>query len=291
MAEDCRLDSYWVIDHILTAADRYRYPVLEPLSTLAALAASTKRIRLGTSILILPLRDPLLTAKQLATMDVISGGRITTGVAAGWAREEYDASGIPFETRGRRFNEQLRIIKALWTGDEVSFKGEFFSFSDITIDPKPLQKPHIPLWIGAEDVTLNGPFERIARFGDGWIGVTSPKHYAEGLDKIAHFARKIGRDPSTMEMANFTYTMVDKDRESARRKGLRALAEVHSTPIMPNVEKLLVAGSPEEVAKKIENQIRAGVRYVIFNVVTRDESLISTIADDVIPKISLDVGT
>ncbi len=290
LAETCGLDSYWVIDHLLTAADRYRHPVFEPLTLLTALAARTGRIRLGTSILILPLRVPVLTAKQLATMDALSGGRIIVGAAAGWAKEEFDASGIPFEARGKRFDEQLAVMKKLWTEDDVTFTGDYFSFSNVTIDPKPWQKPHIPLWIGAENVAINAPFRRIARFGDGWLGVTSPRHYVEGLSKIATFARSVGRDPSTIEHANFTYTMVDDDGEAARRKGLQTLAGIHSEPIMQNVQKLLVAGSPSEVVKKIENQIRAGVRYVILNLVTSDPDVITLVAEKVIPNIDVDIA-
>lgn len=290
LAEKCGLDSYWVIDHLLTATGRYRNPVLEPLTLLTALSARTQRIRLGTSILILPLRDPVVTAKQLATMDVLSGGRIIVGAAAGWAKEEFDASGIPFESRGKRFDEQLTVIKKLWTEDDVTFTGDHFSLSKVTVDPKPVQRPHMPIWIGAENVAINAPFRRVAQFGDGWLGVTSPRHYGEGLSKIATFAGTFGRDPSTIEHANFTYTMVDEDSETARRKGLQALAKIHSEPIMENVQKLLVAGSPSEVADKIENQIRAGVRYIILNLVTSDPDVIALVAEKVIPNVDIDVA-
>jgi probable F420-dependent oxidoreductase len=285
LAEASGFDSYWVIDHLLTAQDRYKLPVFEPLTLLSFLLARTTKIRLGTSILIMPLRDPLLLAKVLATLDAFSGGRVTLGAAAGWCKEEFDASGISFTDRGKIFNEQLAIVKRLWTEDNVSFRGDFFSFSNVTINPKPIQKPHIPIWIGAENIDLNAPLRRIASFGDGWLGVTSPRHYARGLEKISKLAISMGRDPSEIQRVNFTYVMTDENSRVAKEKAKKVVQMVHSPRIMPNVERLLVVGNPVEVAGKIKNQIKAGVQYVILNVLSEDPNMISFFSDQVLPLI------
>lgn len=285
LAEENGFDSYWVIDHLLTAQDRYRLPVVEPLTLIASLLARTSIIRIGTSILIVPLRDPILLAKELASLDSISGGRVILGAAAGWCKEEFDACGISFSDRGKIFNEQIVILKRLWTENNVSFNGEFFSFSNVTIDPRPAQKPHIPIWVGAENLVLDAPLRRVATLSDGWIGVTSPRHYEEGLQKISRLARNAGRDPSKLQRANFTYIMVDEDSAVAREKAEKVMRKVHSPTIMPNIEKLLVAGNPEEVARKIRNQIKAGVRYVILNILSDDPKIIPLISQEILPKV------
>ena len=285
LSEECHLDSYWVIDHLLTALDRYRLPVLEPLILLSVLSARTTSIRMGTSILIMPLRNPILLAKELATLDVLSSGRLTLGAAAGWCKEEFDVCGIPFHKRGKMFDEQLAILKRLWAEDNLTYKGNFFSFSNVTIEPKPVQKPGLPIWVGAEDLTLEAPLKRIVTLGDGWLGVTSPRHYKEGLGRIDELAHKVGRDPESLETANFTYTMVDSNSDVARQKAREVLDQVHSQPVMQRVERLLIAGTPEEVASKIQNQINAGVRYVILNLLSNDPQIIPYVSEKVLPKI------
>ena len=150
-AEALGFDSVWVSDHIVvprSAIPRFGEVFFEPFTTLAYVAGKTKRVRLGTSVIILPYRHPLFMGKALATLDVLSGGRVIVGAAVGWLAEEFEALGIPFTERGARSDEALKVMRALWTEAEPKFEGKFFRFAGIRAEPKPLQKPHPPIWIG-----------------------------------------------------------------------------------------------------------------------------------------------
>ena len=180
---------------------------LELIGTLAYLAGATTRLRLLSSIMVLPYRPPVLAAKQLATIDVLSGGRLTVGCGVGWIEEEFEALGAPpFKERGKVGNEYIAAFKELWTQEAPAFAGEHVAFADITFEPKPVQKPHPPIWVGGESVPA---MRRAARLGDGWYPVAdNPKHprntarrYAEGVETVRAFAEEAGRDPSEIEFA------------------------------------------------------------------------------------------
>lgn len=180
LAEDLGYHSVFVADHVLMPrrlASKYpysrdgRFPYdpgqnwLDPMVALGYLAARTTTIRLGTSITVLPMRHPIITAKQVATADYLSGGRVIFGVGVGWMAEEFALLGASFHDRGRRMDEYLRLMKVLWTEDNPHFAGEYFQVSDCGFAPKPVQKPHVPLWIGGESPAA---LRRAAQLGDGW---------------------------------------------------------------------------------------------------------------------------
>jgi len=174
-----------VADHLVfpvTIHSRYPYTVsgafpgqgdaLDQLSLMAFVAGKSRRLRLISSVMILPHRNPVVTAKMLATIDVLSGGRVTVGVGVGWLREEFQALGAPdFDRRGAVSDEYLRIFKTLWTQDPASFRGEFYSFEALRCLPHPTQKPHPPIWVGGHSKVA---LRRVARLGDGWhpVGAT-----------------------------------------------------------------------------------------------------------------------
>ncbi len=147
-AEDLGFESAMLIDHLLVAPPAYRTTWLEPVSLLSALSGVTRTIRLGTLVLVLPFRDPVAFAKEWATLDVLSGGRSILGVGVGWHEGEFATLRIPFKERGRRMNEMLEAITALWAGDHVTYEGQFYRFEDLSLEPKPAQRPHPPIWIG-----------------------------------------------------------------------------------------------------------------------------------------------
>ncbi|MFQ5787313.1 MAG: LLM class flavin-dependent oxidoreductase, partial [Thermodesulfobacteriota bacterium] len=150
-AEELGYDSIWISDHVILPKiykDRFSDILYDPFVILAYIAAYTNKIKLGTSVLILPYRNPIVVAKMIATLDVLSGGRIIFGVGPGWMSEEFDTLGIPFNDRGKRTDEYIRIFKDLLIKDEHNFKGNFYNFSKIKFYPKPHQKPHPPIWIG-----------------------------------------------------------------------------------------------------------------------------------------------
>lgn len=212
-ADDLGFDCLWVPDHLVFAPvveSRYPYsadgsspvgpatPFMDPLTTLAYAAAVTKRVRLGTAIYILPIRNPVVTAKVAATLDVLSGGRLILGLGVGWMEEEFRIAGEEFATRGARTDECVAVMKALWTAEEATFKGRFYEFEAARLEPKPVQKPHLPLVFGGEtDIALR----RAATSGDGWIGM---RHTAETVTpqvkKLRRFREEAGRSAEPFEI-------------------------------------------------------------------------------------------
>ena len=180
---------------------------LEVVSALAFLAARVPRVRLLTSVLVVPMRQAVLQAKQLATLDVLSGGRLTLGVGAGWLAEEFAAVGAPpFEARGKVTDEYVEAFRTLWREDEPSFAGEHVAFSDVTFLPKPVQPGGIPVWTGGE----SGPaLRRAARLADGWYPVgsnpkaplDSPQRYAAAVERVKAMVAEAGRDPAALDLA------------------------------------------------------------------------------------------
>jgi probable F420-dependent oxidoreductase len=172
---------------------------LDQLSRMAFVAGKSRRLRLISSVMILPHRNPVVTAKMLATIDVLSGGRVTVGVGVGWLREEFQALGAPdFDRRGAVSDEYLRIFKTLWTQDPASFRGEFYSFEALRCLPHPTQKPHPPIWVGGHSKVA---LRRVARLGDGWhpVGATPavplrPPEMRASLDELRRLADAERRD-------------------------------------------------------------------------------------------------
>jgi probable F420-dependent oxidoreductase len=208
-----------IADHIVfpvTITSRYPYTVsgafpgqgdaLEQLPLMAFVAAKSRTLRLISSVMILPYRNPVVTAKMLATIDVLSRGRLTVGVGVGWLREEFEALGAPpFERRGAVSDEYLRIFKALWTRDPASYRGEFCRFEAIRCLPHPVQKPHPPIWVGGHS---KAALRRAARLGDGWHPVGAnpavplgPAELRASLDELRRLTEAEGRDPATLTIS------------------------------------------------------------------------------------------
>ena len=184
---------------------------MEQITLLSYIAGQTSRIRLVTSVLIVPHRNPLIAAKSLATLDVLSGGRLVVGVGVGWMREEFQALGLPpFEERGAVTDEYIRAFKVLWTEDNPSFDGKYISFDDISFLPKPVQKPHPPIWVGGES---RPALRRTAELANGWYPLGSnptfpmgtPEQLKGGLERLAEYAQRFGRDPSEIEIIYRTH--------------------------------------------------------------------------------------
>jgi probable F420-dependent oxidoreductase len=208
-----------IADHVVfpvRIASKYPYTVsgvfpgegdtLEQLTLTAFVAAHTRRLRLVTSVMILPHRPPVLAAKMLATLDVLSAGRLTVGVGVGWLREEFEALGAPdFDRRGAASDEILTIFKRLWTGEPARFSGEFFRFDEVRCLPAPLQKPHPPIWIGGHS---RAALRRAARHGDGWhpvganpASMLGPAELRQRIAELHRLSEAEGRDPATMTIA------------------------------------------------------------------------------------------
>jgi len=194
-AEARGLDSIWVTDHVIvpTATDIiYREDMLDPLAVLPWLAGVTSRIALGTSVVILPYRSPIPVAKLLASVDVLSGGRLMVGAAIGWMEAEFAALGVPFKERVSRSEEALELFRTLWTREHPTLETKHHRLHDVTFSPLPLQKPHPPLYVGGNS---EGALRRAARFGDGWHATgTSVDAFRQGVETLRRFWAEGGRE-------------------------------------------------------------------------------------------------
>jgi probable F420-dependent oxidoreductase len=208
-AEAAGVDQVNFTDHVVMSArtDRYpfgkfplppEYPWFEPLTMLAVIAGATSRIRLATGVLITPLRPAVLLAKIAATLDVVSGGRLDLGVGTGWQREEYEASGVPFEGRMTRMDDQLRACRVLWRDAPASFESVTVRFEEIWSNPKPIQSP-LPLWFGIAPTEANA--RRIAELGEGWIPIYPDTAYIrQGVDLMRRAFEAAERDPAALRV-------------------------------------------------------------------------------------------
>lgn len=202
--EDIGFDQLDVFDHVIMGfptatrdAPMYppKMPIMEALMALSYVAAVTERIGLGTEVLVLPQRQPVLVAKQVSTLDTLSGGRVRLGVGVGWQESEYDALEENFRTRGRRMDEAVALMRAYWADEQVDFQGRFYTSTAMAMEPKPPQGGKLPVWIGgASDRALR----RVAEVGDGWLAtaITDPGVAARCKAKIAGYAEAAGRDPA-----------------------------------------------------------------------------------------------
>ena len=202
-AEELGFDSVWTAEHVFNAGyvqerigDK---PYYEPLSILSYVAATTKRIGLGTSVLVLPYHNPIRLAKTAATLDVMSGGRLMLGVGVGIIEQELIAMGSNLADRGAMTDECIEILKVLWTQDDPAYEGRFHSFSGMKFSPKPARKPHIPLLIGG---TSRAAIRRAARAGDGWHPMAMPpEELSMGIRYLEEQARSVGRDPAEIPVS------------------------------------------------------------------------------------------
>ncbi len=174
-----------------------KMPIVEAFMLLAFAAAHTKTIGLGTSVLVLPQRHPTLVAKQVSTLDTLSGGRVRLGVGTGWQASEYEAQGEDFNNRGQRMDECIDILRAYWKDEHVNYQGKHYQIDEMAMEPKPPQGDKIPIWIGG---TKSPALRRVARLGDGWMAMNAPgdKPLEARLNELRHYAEECGRDPASI---------------------------------------------------------------------------------------------
>ena len=270
-AEDLSYDSVWVSDHVVLPrkVDSF-YPYAadgvptflpdesyyEPLAALNFLAGCTQRVRLGTHVLILPYRNPVLTAKILATLDVLSGGRVILGVGVGWMEEEFKALGLDtYHERGAVTDEYIQLYKELWTKDEPVFNGKYYQISGSGFQPKPVQKPHPPIWIGGH----TGPaIRRAAKYGDGWMpiglrppAILEPEELAEKIARLRTLTVEAGRPEDAVDVTFSTDVIFDKSAGPSRR---------------------MVTGAPEQIAADLRQYQDLGVKNFILTFPAQEAS-------------------
>jgi probable F420-dependent oxidoreductase len=219
-AEELEYDSVWVVERLLYPTNpRSKYPVtpdgslpklyaraLTPIETLSYVAARTSKIALGTSVLIMPLHNPVMLARQLATLDVLPGGRPRVGLGQGWSLDEIEAAGGTPGGRAARADEFVRVLKAVWTTDPVEFSGEFFTVRRSILQPKPVQSPHPPIYMAAY---VPGALKRVGRISDGWMPSGVPLAATwQMMEQVREAAWAAGRDPSTVKLVIFAFPAI-----------------------------------------------------------------------------------
>ena len=295
-AEDLGFDSAFLIDHLLTAPPAYRVTWLEPLTLLAALSGVTRTMRLGTLVLVLPFRDPVLLAKEWATVDVLSGGRTVLGIGVGWHEGEFRALRIPRRERGARTHELLEALTLLWGGQPASYQGRHYAFDDLLIEPQPVQKPHPPIWIGggtqpseriyAQHVdTVRPVLERIARYADAWVPHSSATaEMVRGDWEVVQEAMlRLGRQPRSMSRvySNFVHVLGPGESPEVATPRFRRFSGMD----LDYWQEFYLLGEAEPLAERIRAKIAAlgGVDEVILNPLDWDIGGLERLATEVLP--------
>ncbi len=287
-AEELDFFCVTVADHIViprNIASPYPYTLdkkypghghhLEQVTVMSVLAGATQRIRLVTSVMIAPYRHPVVVAKMLSTLDFLSHGRVILGLGVGWMKEEFELVGAPrFEDRGRVTDEYIRAFKELWTKESPAFEGAYCRFSELTFLPKPVQKPHIPIWIGGHSKQA---LRRAAELGDGWHPIggvptvpLEPDDLRRSLETLAHYAEKAGRNPREITVA-FKASLFDRAMESRAGRRRRFI------------------GGTEQIASDVRDYQKAGVDCLILDVRTPDPAQtlerLDWLAQEVLPMV------
>lgn len=296
--EDLGLDSLFITDHMLAAKQFYSVSFLEPVSTLSLVAGCTERVRLGTSIMIMPLRNPVMLAKQLGTLQFLSENRVILGAGVGWYPPEFEAVGTKKSERGKRTDEILDICYRLWNGETVTYNGEFYQIEDIEIEPRPSQPPE--LWVGGGSQLANEKSPDLPRFaepvkervlrGTGWIPrpTCPPDDIARDWQELQEFLVANGRDPAEVEVAheNFVHLVMTNDPVKARAEQHEAFLKVMSTNRGPEyLEQVYLFGTPDEIVESLQKRADAGCQYFMLHTMTPDPAQLEMWLSEIVPNV------
>jgi probable F420-dependent oxidoreductase len=286
-AEKLPIESVWQGGHLLPPG-----PSGEAITRLALMTAWTERVRVGTAILLLPLYQPVVVAKQLADLDAWSGGRLSVGVGVGGEfPKEFEAVGVPIAERGARTNEGIEVLRALWAGGPVSYHGRFVDFDDVEL--RPVEPPGAgrrrP---GGPPIIVSGRREpamrRAARVGDGWMPyLVSPSAYARSVQTVRWQAAAAGRDLAGFEWLLYCYCSVRRDGDQARDDVARFLGRGYGDKPADMLARIAPAGTPEEVAARLQEYVDAGVRHIVISPAALDDTLevVTLAAEEVLPRL------
>jgi probable F420-dependent oxidoreductase len=279
-AEALGFDSIWVWDHILLGVDP-PFPILEALTTLAAVAARTSTIKLGTGVLVLPLRNPVVLAKELSSLDLIAGGRLLLGLASGWYKREFDAVGVPFQQRGRIMDRNLEILRRLWTEEQVDGKYPPHLLRGSNMSPKPARVP-IMLIGGYVDRVL-----KRAALNGGWLTYFyTPAGFARSWAKVCSFAEEAGRDPNALLNANQLPVYVGASREAVEGPMMEWLGqEWDYAAWSDSTKESAIIGTVDDCVQQLRAQIAVGVQKLIFIPYRYRKDQVEIIAREIIPRL------
>jgi probable F420-dependent oxidoreductase len=259
MADELGYDSLWVGDHVA-----FPVPSLDPLVCLGQAAAHSERLLLGTAVYLLPLRHPTPVAKQVATLDLLCGGRLVFGVGVGGEfPNEYAACEVPVKERGARLSEAIPLLKRLWSGEPISHQGTYFAFPEVQLRPAPVQPGGPPIWCGGRS---EAALRRIGRMADGWISyVVTPERYRAGLDHVAKAAEAARRPLEHFGTGHLLFTWIDSSHERALDAASAHLSQRYAMDFRSAAQRYAALGRPEDVAERIDAFRSAGLRHVILD--------------------------
>jgi len=284
-AEELGYDSLWVQDQV-----HGHVPLFESVSLLTYASALTSRVQLGVSVIVFPVRNPVMLAKTISSLDQLSEGRVILGLGLGPPLEAapfYTAFGVEPRERVRRFNEGVAIMKSLWTQDRTDMDGEFATLQGTGMLPKPVQQPHPPLWIGGQHPNA---IKRAVRLGDGYTsaGPTPIKEYKEHVLLARQFLEEEGRDPDTFPISRRVYLCIDKDADKAKSVLFDWFSQRYPWMVSQNpdlIDELGVWGPPDQVAEGLADIVAAGARTLILNPLQDYVEQMEILAEDIIPKL------
>ncbi|HSW19698.1 MAG TPA: TIGR03619 family F420-dependent LLM class oxidoreductase [Ramlibacter sp.] len=280
--EELGFDSLWVWDHIFLGVDPH-FPIIDSLTLLTAIAARTKKIKLSTGILVLPLRNPVILAKQISSMDQISNGRMLMAVAAGWYKREFDAVGVPYEQRGKIMGDSLEILKRLWTEDMVNGEWGDHKIPAGVMFPKPVQKP-CPLLIGGY---ADRVLKRAAVEGDGWLTYFyKPEAFVESWAKVCAYAVEADKDPATLMNGNQLPIMVGASRAAVEETMMKWLnVDFDIAQGSKSTMDSAIMGNVDECVEQLKAHIDVGVQKLIFVPYKYEMEQIEIIAKEIVPRL------
>jgi len=281
LVDSCGFDSLWVGDHI-----SFTTPIFDPFLQLAQAAVVSRRLALGTAVYLLPLRHPVPVAKQVATLDHLTEGRLIFGVGVGGEfPKEYEVCGVPHKERGARLSEAIPILRQLWSGKPVSHPGgRYPAFDGVAMQPPPRQPGGPPIWFGGRSELA---LRRTGRLGDGWLAyVVTPEMYAAALEKIAAAADASERALKNFGTGHLLFMRLDRTYEEALEAATVSLSQRYAMDFRRAAERYAALGPPEQVAQRIRAFHAAGVRHILLDLVgpyeERDEQ-IRRVARDLLP--------
>jgi probable F420-dependent oxidoreductase len=276
-AETLAYDSLWLQERIIGD-----FTMLEPVTLLSYVAAITNKLRLGTSVILLTLRNPIQLAKAYSTLDVLSGGRAVLGVGLGGGHlgSHEDTFGYSREHRVTRFSEAVQVMKLLWTEPKASFHGAFWNFENVSMEPKPIQKPHLPLWFGGHH---DNALKRAVKYGNGWMGAgsSSSNAFIRESAMIRRFLDEAKRDPAMFGYGKRVYLAVDNDKARAEKR-IREWFQIRykNADLGPRVS---IWGSAAECTEKIQEIVRAGAQHIVFNPMFDEMEHLDICAKEIMP--------
>ncbi len=289
-AEELGFDSIWVHDHVVWSSEMHRHHIssgaaealtdaqdanfYEATTILSYLAGETKKITLGVACLVMPCRNPIYAAKQYATLDLLCKGRLIVGVGLGSKAtresDEFGVFGVSYDKRGDRTDEHIEAMKAIWTQPLASYKGKFIEFHNAEIFPKPMQKPHPPVWVGG---WMKLAAKRAGKYGEGWIpGWLSPKEMKAGCDILAETARENSRDPKKITIAVEKLATIGKTRDEGLNLAVPTL-KTSSESYERNIDSMQFAldrhifGSVDDVRRRVDEFVAAGVQHFELKII------------------------